>query len=328
MRKGFGLFALAWAEGLLLSFGSGAIAQSSVASYPNKPIRFITPYAPGGSTSVMARLVGQHLTERWGQNVIIDNRPGGNTIIGTEAMMRSAPDGYTIMLTTSTHAILSSLTKTPYDPIRDFSPVATIGVAPQVLVLNAALPANTVQEVIALAKSRPGQLNFGSSGAGGPTHLSGELFNMIAGVKTQHIPYKGAAPVLVDLIGGQVHMFYSVPSNIVAHVKGGRIKAIAVTGNTRLSALPQMPTFAEAGLPGFDVKTWNGVLAPAGVPKPIVDKMSAEIATMLTIPAVRERLDGIGMIPMTARAEQFAAMIRSDIATYLKVIRTANIRLD
>ncbi len=328
MRKCDGWVAPTLAASVLVTCASGAIAQQGLVSYPNKPIRFITPYAPGGSTSVMARLMGQHLTERWGQNVIIDNRPGGNTIIGTEALMRSAPDGYTIMLTTSTHAILSSLTKTPYDPIRDFSPVATIGVAPQVLVLNASLAANTVQEVIALAKSRPGQLNFGSSGAGGPTHLSGELFNIIAGIKTQHIPYKGAAPVLVDLIGGQVQMFYSVPSNIVAHVKGGRIKAIAVTGNTRLSALPQVPTFAEAGLPGFDVKTWNGVLAPAGVPKPIIDKMSAEIGAMLALPAVRERLDGIGMIPMVSTAEQFAAMIKADIATYLKVIRTANIRID
>ena len=300
-----------FASMVLMALAGGASAQPGVAlTYPNKPIRFITPYAPGGSTSVMARLVGQHLTERWGQNVIIDNRPGGNTIIGTEAMMRSAPDGYTIMLATSTHAILSSLTKTPYDPIRDFSPVATIGVAPQVLVLNAALPANTVQEVIALAKSRPGQLNFGSSGAGGPTHLSGELFNIIAGIKTQHIPYKGAAPVLVDLIGGQVQMFYSVPSNIVTHVKGGRIKAIAVTGNTRLSAFPQMPTFAEAGLPGFDVKTWNGVLAPAGVPKPIVDKLSAEIGAMLALPAVRELITR--STPFLAKAVWSAGPRRGD----------------
>ena len=184
----------------MLTHSSTALAQGV---YPSRPIRFITPYVAGGSTSLMARLVGQHLTERWGQNVIVDNRPGGNTVIGTEALARAAPDGYTIMLATSTHAILSSLTKTPYDPIKDFAPVASIGIAPQVLVLNMSVPANTVQEVIALAKAKPGQLNFGSSGAGGPTHLSGELFNMLAGVKTQHIPYKGAAPVVIDLIGGQ-----------------------------------------------------------------------------------------------------------------------------
>jgi tripartite-type tricarboxylate transporter receptor subunit TctC len=310
---------------MLIAWCDSTIAQQP---YPNRPIRFITPYAPGGSTSVMARLIGQHLTERWGQNVIVDNRPGGNTIIGTETLARSAPDGYTIMLTTSTHAILSSLTKTPYDPLRDFAPVATIGIAPQVLVLNTAVPANTVQEVIALAKSRPGQLNFASSGAGGPTHLSGELFNIIAGVKTQHIPYKGAGPAMIDLIGGHVQMFYSVPVNILAHVQSGKLKAIAVTGKTRITALPQMPTFAEAGLPSFDIKTWNGVLAPAATPKAIVGKLSQEIGAILTAPGNKEKLDGLGMSTLVSTPEEFGAMIKADMATYLKVIKTANIRVD
>ncbi len=310
---------------MLMAFSHAAAAQQP---YPNRPIRFITPYAPGGSTSVMARLVGQHLTERWGQNVIVDNRPGGNTIIGTETLARSAPDGYTIMLTTSTHAILSSLTKTPYDPIRDFAPVATIGVAPQVLVLNTAVPANTVREVIALARAKPGQLNFASSGAGGPTHLSGELFNLIAGVKTQHIPYKGAGPAMIDLIGGHVQMFYSVPVNIIAHVQSGKLKAIAVTGKTRITALPHMPTFAEAGLPGFDVKTWNGVLAPAATPKAIVDRLSKEIGAMLTAPGSKEKLDGLGMMTLVSTPEEFGAMIRADQVTYLKVIKAAGIRVD
>ncbi len=313
--------------GLLLPAALAA-AATAPPDYPSRPIRFITPYAPGGSTTVMARLVGQHLTERWGQNVIVDNRPGGNTIIGNEALVRSAPDGYTIMLGTSTHAILSSITKTPYDPVRDFAPVATIGVAPQVLVLHPSVPANTVQEVIALAKSKPGHLNFASSGAGGPTHLSGELFNVVAGVKTQHIPYKGAGPALVDLIGGQVQMFYSVPVNILAHVQSGKLKAVAVTGKTRLAALPQMPTFAEAGLPGYDIKTWNGVFAPAGTPKAIVDKLSAEIGAMLAMPATRERLGAVGMSIMISTPEQFSAMIKTDIALYLKVIKAANIRID
>jgi tripartite-type tricarboxylate transporter receptor subunit TctC len=313
------------AAALLALLASAAAAQQG---YPNRPIRFITPYAPGGSTTVMARLVGQHLSERWGQNVIVDNRPGGNTIIGNEALVRSAPDGYTIMLGTTTHTILSSITKTPYDPIRDFAPVATIGVAPQVLVLHPSVPANTVQEVIALAKAKPGHLNFASSGAGGPTHLAAELFNVVAGVKTQHIPYKGAGPAMVDLIGGHVQMFYSVPVNILTHVQGGKLKAIAVTGKTRLSALPQMPTFAEAGLAGYDVKTWNGVLAPAGTPKAIVDKLSAEIAALLAMPATREKLDGVGMTTLISTPAQFDAMIKSDITLYLKVIKAANIRID
>ena len=314
-----------FAAGLMMITAAAVNAQQD---YPSRPIRFITPYAPGGSTSFMARLVGQHLTERWGQNVIVDNRPGGNTIIGIDTLARSAPDGYTVVLATTTHAVLSSITKTPYDPIRDFAPVATIGVAPQVLVLHPAVPANTVQDVIALAKAKPGQLNFASSGAGGPTHLSGELFNLVAGVRTQHIPYKGAGPAMIDLMGGQVQMFFSVPVNIIGHVKGGKLKAVAVTGNARLSALPQMPTFAQAGLPGFDVKTWNGVLAPARTPTAIVDKLSSEIGAMLALPAVREKLNGIGMTPMISTPEQFGAMIRSDMASYLKVVKAANIRID
>jgi tripartite-type tricarboxylate transporter receptor subunit TctC len=325
MRKFWGGMVPVVTAGMLLVLSCAATAQQG---YPNRPIRFISPYAPGGSTSFMARLVGQHLTERWGQNVIVDNRPGGNTIIGIETLARSAPDGYTILLVTTTHAILSSITRTPYDPVKDFAPVATIGIAPQVLVLNTAVPANTVQEIIALAKSRPGQLNFASSGAGGPTHLSGELFNIVAGVRTQHIPYKGAGPAMIDLIGGHVQMFYSVPVNILAHVHGGKLKAVAVTGKTRLTALPQMPTFAEAGLPGFDVKTWNGVLAPAATPKAIVDKLSAEIGAMLALPNIKEKLDGIGMIAMISTPEQFGAMIKSDIVTYLKVIKAASIRID
>lgn len=316
--------AQASAAAIVLALSAASSAQQN---YPNRPIRFITPYAPGGSTTFMARLVGEHYTERWGQNVIVDNRPGGNTIIGTEALVRSAPDGYTIMLVASTHAILSSLTKTSYHPIKDFAPIASIGVAPQVLVMHPGVPANTVQEVIALAKAKPGQLNFASSGAGGPTHLSGELFNLLAGVKTQHIPYKGAGPAMTDLMGGHVQMFYSVPVNIVGHVKSGRLKPIAVTGDARLKALPQMPTFAEAGLPGFNVKTWNGVLAPAGTPKTIVNMLSAEIGQMLTKPDVREKLDGIGITPMYNNPEAFTAMIEADMAIYLKVIRANNISI-
>jgi tripartite-type tricarboxylate transporter receptor subunit TctC len=307
---------------------TAAVTASAQQNYPNRPIRFITPYAPGGSTSYMARLVGQHYTERWGQNVIVDNRPGGNTIIGTETLAKSPPDGYTIMLVASTHAILSSLTKTPYDPIKDFAPVASIGYAPQVLVLYPGVPANTVQELIAYAKANPGKLNFGSSGAGGPTHLSGELFNLIAGVKTQHIPYKGAGPVMNDLMGGHVQMFYSVPVNIISHVKSGKLKAIAVTGPHRVTGLPQTPTFAEAGMPTFDVKTWNGVLAPAGTPKAIVDKLSSEIGLMLQKQEIKDKLDVVGVTPMYNDPEQFLALIKHDQAMYLKVIKANNIRID
>ncbi len=297
-------------------------------SYPNRPIRFITPYAPGGSTTVNARLVGQHLTERWGQNVIVDNRPGGNTVIGTELLAKSPPDGYTILLTPSTHSILPMLMKTPYDPVKDFAPVAGIGISPQVLVVNPGVPANTVQELIALARAKPGQLNFASSGAGGPTHISGEMFNVLAGVKTQHIPYKGGGPATIDLIGGHVQMFYSVPINVIGHVQSGKLKAIAVSGKSRVNALPQTPTFAEAGLPGFDIVTWNGVVAPAGTPKAIVDKLSAEIGALLAMPSTRDKLAGMGTAPLILTPEAFAAMIKSEIGMYAKVIKAANLRID
>jgi tripartite-type tricarboxylate transporter receptor subunit TctC len=324
MRKSYAVAALAAAI-LLATIAQNATAQKD---YPNRPIRFITPYAPGGSTSVLARLVGQHYTERWGQNVIVDNRPGGNTVIGTETLARSAPDGYTIMLIASTHASLSSIIKTPYDPVKDFAPIAGLGVSPQVLVLFPGVPANTVQELIALAKAKPGTLNFASSGAGGPTHISGEFFNIIAGVKTQHIPYKGAGPAMTDLIGGHVQMFYSVPINIISHVKAGKLKAVAVSGESRIKALPQMPTFAEAGLPGFDVKTWNGVLAPAGTPKAIVDRLSGEIGVLLAKAETREKLDALGMSPSYRNAQAFGDLIKSEIAVYAKVIKAANIRID
>ena len=313
---------------LAAAIGCAAGSAHAQQDYPNRPIRFITPYAPGGSTSVLARLVGQHFIERWGQNVIVDNRPGGNTVIGTETLAKAPPDGYTIMLVASTHAILSSLIKTPYDPIKDFTPIAGLGVSPQVLVLHPGVPANTVQELIALAKAKPGQLNFGSSGAGGPTHISGESFNIIAGVKTQHVPYKGAGPVMIDLIGGHIQMFYSVPINIIGHVKAGKLKALAVTGTARLKALPQMPTFAEAGLPGFDVKTWTGVLAPARIPKAIADKLSNEIGVLLAMQETKDKLDGLGMMAGYRDSQQFADMIKSEIAAYAKVIKAANIRID
>jgi len=310
---------------LLVSMVGSAFAQQP---YPNRPIRFITPYAPGGSTTVYARLIGQHFAERWGQNVVVDNRPGGNTVIGTETLARAAPDGYTIMLVASTHAILSSIIKTPYDPVRDFAPIAGIAVAPQVMVVHPGVAATTVREVIALAKAKPGQLNFASSGAGGPTHIAGEMFNILAGVKVQHVPYKGAGPAMTDLIGGHVQMFLSVPVNIIGHVKAGKLRAIAVTGEQRVGSLADTPTFAEAGLFGFNVQTWNGVLAPAGTPRPIIDQLSSEIGVMLARPDVKAKFEGFGVSPVYSDANQFAAKIKSEIVTYQKVIKAANIRID
>ncbi len=311
---------------LLLAFAGSASAQQG---YPNKPIRFIVPYAPGGSTSNVARLIGQKLTEAWGQQVIIDNRPGGNTVIGSEALAKSPPDGYTISLAASTHATIPHLLASlPYDPIKDFTPVATLVTTQLVLVLHPSVPANNLQEFIALAKSKPGQLNFASVGTGSSTHLAGELFNIVAGVKMQQVPYKGTAPALTDLIGGQVQLNFDTPITSIPHIKSGKLKAIAITGKTRLAALPQVPTFAEAGLPNYDFQIWMGVLAPAGTPKEIVNKLNTEIAKILTMPDMKEKLVSQGLDPLISTPDQFAALIKSDMAKFGQIIKTANIKLE
>jgi tripartite-type tricarboxylate transporter receptor subunit TctC len=296
--------------------------------YPTRPIRIVTPYAPGGSTSVTGRLLGEHFTSRWRQNVVVDSRGGGNTTIGTAIVAKSPPDGYTLLLTTTTHSILTNVMKTPYDPVKDFAPVATLGIQPHVLVLHPGVAASTVQELIALAKANPDQLTFASSSSGGTSHMAGEVFNMLAGVKIRHIPYKGGGPATIDLIGGHVQMFFSVPVNIVGHVQSGKLKALAVTGEIRLTALPQTPTFAEGGLRGMDVKTWHGVFAPAGTSRTIVDKLSAEIGALLAMPGIQEKLENLGLTTMISTPDQFGAMVKSEIGLYRKVVRAANIRID
>ncbi len=309
----------------LLALAGTAAAQQD---YPTKPIRLIVPFAPGGGTNIVARLVGQKLTESLGQQVNVDNRPGGNTIIGSETLVRSPPDGYTIIVVTVAHAINPHLFPVPYDPIRDFAPVATIVGSELILVVHPSLPANDLRGFIALAKAKPGQLNYATSGSGTSSHLTAEFFNILAAVKIQHIPYKGSGPALTDLIGGQVQLSFQSPSAVVGHIKSGKLKPIAITGQTRAPALPQVPTFTEAGLPGLDVKLWYGVLAPAGTPKPIIDRLSNELATILAAPDFKEKLASQGVEPFISTSEQFAALIKTDSAKYAKIIKSANIKTE
>jgi len=317
---------IVFAIGAFMALAGAAGAQQA---YPSKPIRFIVPFPPGGSTDPVARLIGQKLSESWGQQVIVDNRPGGSSIIGTEAVAKSPPDGYTILLAASTHPVNALLfSNLPYDSINDFAAIATLIRTEFALVVHPSVPANDLQEFIALAKSRAGQLNYATSGTGNPTHLAGELFNMMTGVKMQNVPYKGAGPAVADLLSGQVQLFFSVPISVAPFVKNGKLKAIAITGAGRSAAMPQVPTFAEAGLAGFDLESWQGVLAPAGTPKAIIDKMSAEIARILALTDVKEKLHAQGMEPFVSSPEQFAALIRSDMVKYGKVIKAANIKLD
>lgn len=303
-----------------------ALAQQA---YPNKPIRIIVAFPPGGGIDIVARLVGQKLAESWGQQVLVENRPGGSTVIGTEALLKSAPDGHTLLAMSSSHVTNPHLIpKLPYDAIKDFAPVTTLINTAFVLAINPSVPANNLREFIALAKSKPGQLNYSSAGNASAPHLAGELLNITAGIKLQHVPYKGGVPAVNDLLGGLVQLTIQPPIFVLSHVKAGKLKALAISGNARFSALPDVPTFAEAGLPGYDMNAWFGLLAPAGTPKAVIDKLSAEIARILVLPDIKEKLLGQGLEPFISTPEQLAALMKSDLVKYGKLIRAANIKLD
>lgn len=297
-------------------------------SYPQKPIRMIVPYATGGSVTILARYVSQKLSEAWGQQVIVDNRPGGNTVIGSEALVNSPPDGYTIMLTSMDLVTVPQLLGTTFDPIRDFLPVATLAVSDFVMVINPSVPANNLKDFIGLAKSKPGLLNFASAGGGSPAHIAAESFNIAADVKIQHIPYKGGAPAITDLIGGQVNLYFSPIITVLPHIKSGRLKAIATSGNVRSSVLPQVATFKEGGLSNLDISLWFALFAPSGTPKEVADKISMEVEKILRSPDFRDKLSSQGMEPFVTSSEQFATLMRSEFSKFGQVIKGAKIRIE
>lgn len=305
--------------GALLAGSLPAWAQP----YPNRPLRIVVPFPPGGGTDIGTRIVAQKLQEAWGQAVIVENKPGAAGIVGTELTAKSAPDGYTFMMgNIGTHAINVSLyKKLAYDPVRDFAPVSMVADLPLLLLVHPSVPANSVKELIALAKSQPGKLNFSSSGAGGSMHVAAELFKSMTGVDMVHIPYKGGAPAVADLLSGQVALSFSTVLETIQHVKAGKVRALAVTNDHRSIALPDLPTIAEAGLPGYQSISWLALFAPAGTPKDIVNKVSAESVRILKLPDVKERLLAQGAEPIGSTPEQLAAILAADIAKYAKVIR-------
>jgi tripartite-type tricarboxylate transporter receptor subunit TctC len=314
------------AAGALMALAHPAAAQPT---FPTKPIRFILPNAPGGSNDVVARLLGERMTANWGQPVIVDSRPGGNNVIAAEALLKSTPDGHTILLVTAAHVINPLLfPKLPYDAIKDFAPVATLVGTDYLLVLNAGVPANNLNEFIALAKAKPGQLNAAGSNTGGIQHLALEMFNMLAGVKLQHVPYKGGGPGMIDLVGGQVQLAFNNAITVSPHIRSGKIKAIAVGGESRLSVLPQVPTFTEAGLPGFNVKNWFGVVAPLRTPKDTIQKIANEIARIQATPDFREKLAIQGVQPFISGPEAFAAFLKAELDKYGRIVRAANIKIE
>jgi len=306
-----------------IGFAGCVLAQQD---YPARVIRYILPYAPGGSTGFTARLVGQRLTEAWGQQVVIDYRAGANTVIGTEIAVRSKPDGYTLVYVGSVLAANHVLLKTPYDATKDIAPIATIAGFENLLAVHPSVPVRTLKELIALAKARPGELDYATSSHAGGGHLGVELLNMTAGIKTHQIPYKGGGPAAAAIVGGEVHFILAVPVNILAHVRNGRVRAIAVTGESRMAALPEVSTFTESGVPNISLQTWHGVGAPAGTPKGIIDRISAEVAKLVATPDAREKLDAQGFVPYYNNPEQMAALLKADIAKYARIIKAANIK--
>ncbi len=315
--------ARALSSGLLLAAAGAVHAQQA---YPGRPVRYIVPFPPGGSTDPMARMIAAKLTERWGQSVIVDNRPGGNTVIGTDVLAKATPDGYTIgWAGPAFFSTPSLIPKLPYDTFRDFVGVATLVKSRSLLVLHPSVPANSLQEVIALAKSKPGQLNFGSSGIGTNVHLAGELFKIMTGTNILHIPYKGSGPLGVDLMAGRVHMSFQVPITVIPHVNSGKLRPIAVSGDTRLPPLPQVPTFSEAGLPGYGLTSSNAIIAPAKTPRQVIDRIANEMAIILAHPDTLDFIAKQGAEPLISTPEQTNALIKDEVARYAKIIKEAGI---
>ena len=313
----------------LLLIASLAAGASLAQDYPSRPVRIVVPFSPGGSTDTLARIVGQKLTERSGQPVIIENRAGAGGHIGAEQVARSAPDGYTLLLGGVPHAISASLySKLPYDLARDLTAIAEVASFPSAIVLHPSLPANSVKELIALARARPGQLSFGSAGIGSPNHLSLELFQAMAGVSMVHVPYKGSGQLVGDLLAGQVQLASMGLPVALPHVHSGKLRAIAVTGAARSALLPDVPTVSEAGLPGFEVTSWYGVFAPAGLPADIVVKLNSEIGSAVTAPDVKERLAALGAEPSVKTPDQFARYVREEITKWAKVVKDSGAKAE
>ena len=303
-----------------------AFAQSA---YPAKPVRIISIFAPGGGNDVICRLVAQQLTERLKQQVIVENRVGANGIVGTEAAARSAPDGYTFTLIPSGHTVNASMyKKLPFDSIRDFTPITLAGAGPLVLAVHPSLPAKNVKELIAVAKARPGQLTYVASGVGASGHLAGALFDSMTGTKMVHVPYKGMSLAVSDLMGGQVSMTFGTSLSVIPHVRTGRLRALATTGAQRSPALPDLPTVAESGLPGYEASLWYGFVGPARMPPEIVQRLNTEIAAILALPDTREKLASQGVDARSTTPEEFARILTADVARWAKVVQKLGLQAE
>lgn len=310
---------------MLLNTAVGAWAQS----FPTKPIRLIVPFPAGGTTDIFARMMTQKLSENLKQQVLVDNRAGASGIIGTEIVVKSPPDGYTLLMTATHHAINPSLyKKLPYDTAKDLVALTLVATSPNVLVAHPSFPPNSIKELIALAKAKPGQLNFASTGIGGANHLSGELFKSMAGIDIVHIPYKGAAPAMNDLLAGHVSLMFDTIGVELPYVKAGKLKALAVTTAKRTAIAPDIPTIAESGLPGYEAVSWFGMYGPAGMPKEIVTRLNMEVVNVLHSPDVQKRFIAYGAEAIGNSPEEFAAYLKSEMAKWAKVVKDCGVHLD
>ena len=302
---------------------------SAQTAYPSKSIRILVPFPAGGSTDFVARGIGQKITEAWGQQVVLDNRAGAAGIVATEIVAKAAPDGYTLLMNSVSHAANASMYgKLPYDTLRDFAPIILFADVPIILVVRSQFSANSVADLISLARAKPGQLNFAAGGVGASSHLAGELFRSMARIQWQTVQYKGGAPTLVDLLGGQVDLTFSPIASSIQHVKAGRLKALGVTSSKRVPLLPDLPTIAESGVPGYAASAWYGVVAPARVPRDIIQKLNREINALLKNPEFREGMLARGAVPMGGSSEEFAAFMRQEVGKYAALVKESGIKLE
>jgi len=317
------------AAGVLLIASTGLMAAGPATAadvYPSKTIRLVVPFAPGGGSDIVARLLSPKMTEALGQTVVVDNRAGASANLGAAMVAKAAPDGYTLLLANANYTINPSLFKSlPFDPVREFAPVALLANVTNVLAIHPSIPAKSVKELISFAKAHPGQLNFASPGNGTSSHLAGELFRQVAKIEVVHIPYKGATPAITDLIAGQVSFTMASVLSVLPYAKQGRLRMLAVTTAKRSGALPDIPTISEAGLPGFEVSNWYGILAPGGTPRPAVDRLNSELARIARVPDLAEKLAAQGADPATGTPEEFERFIQAELKKWSAVVRSAGI---
>ena len=321
---------IACAVSALVAAADGALAQKKDAegAYPNRPIRLVVPVPPGGSSDGVARVIGQRLTESWGQQVIVDNRAGAAEIIGTDIVAKANSDGYTLVLVSLRYSVNPSLLKLPYDPVKDFTPVTMTAAVGNVLVVNIKTPVKSVKELIAVARQKPGELTFASSGIGGAPHLIGEFFALQTGLKLTHIAYKGGGPAIADLVSGNVSMSFASMTSSLPFIRSGRLRPLAVSSKDRSAQLPDVPTMGEAGVPNIVVRDWQGILGPRGMPRAIVEKLAVEIGRILRHPENQERLVAMGVEVIASTPEEFRAAIASEIQRWAKVVKDANIKVE